>query len=124
MKPALRMIAVERMQILVHSAAMLARTDPALSRRHAQMARRISTRHRVRMPYELRMAYCRKCKSFIAPGVHSRIRVGGPERSVRVRCGFCGHTNRKMLPRAGIPGREGSMVYKTSRDARSHGKSA
>ncbi len=99
MRPAARRIALERMDILIDSAVRNARTDPPLSRRHAQLARKISTRHRIRMPYPLRMVFCKKCKSFIAPGVHSRVRTGGSHiRAIRITCGFCGHTYRKILP--------------------------
>ena len=104
MKPAARKIALERMQILVDSAIAHARSDPALSRRHAFLARRISTRHKIRMPYALRMAFCKKCKSFIAPGVHSRIRLGRASvKSVRITCLLCGHTYRKIIPRQPPP---------------------
>ena len=98
MKPSLRRIALERMQILIDSAVLNARTDPQLSRRHAMLARRISTRHRVRMPYDLRLVFCKKCKSFIAPGIGSRVRLGrSPVKSVRISCNLCGHTYRKII---------------------------
>ncbi len=99
MKPAVRKIALERMQILIYSAISNAKLNPELSQRHASIAKRISTRHKIRMPYELRIVFCKKCKSFIAPGINSRIRLGRTSiKSIRISCNLCGHTYRKIIP--------------------------
>ena len=98
MRPSARRAALERMEALMERAARHARSDPALSGRYAFLARRISTRHRVRMPYVMRMMFCKRCKSFVVPGLGSRVRVGrAAARSVRITCLFCGHTYRKVL---------------------------
>ena len=98
MKPVLRAIALERMEILIHNAISNAKTNPQLSQRQALLARKISMRHKVRMPYELRMSFCKKCKSFIAPGVNSKIRLGRTSiKSIRITCNFCGHTYHKII---------------------------
>ena len=89
---------MERMQILIDSAISNARTDPDLSQRYASLARRISTKYKIRMPYHLRMVFCKKCKSFIAPGINSRIRLGRTSvKSIRISCNLCGHTYRKII---------------------------
>ena len=89
---------MERMQILIDSAISNARTDPDLSQRHASLARRISTKYKIRMPYHLRMVFCKKCKLFIAPGLNSRIRLGRTSvKSIRISCNLCGHTYRKII---------------------------
>ena len=89
---------MERMQILIDSAITNARTDPDLSQRHASLARRISTKYKIRMPYHLRMVFCKKCKLFIAPGINSRIRLGRTSvKSIRISCNLCGHTYRKII---------------------------
>jgi len=86
------------MQILIDNAISNARTDPELSQRQASIARRISSKYKIRMPYNLRMVFCKKCKSFIAPGVNSRIRLGRTSvKSIRISCNLCGHTYRKIL---------------------------
>mgnify|MGYP002172462917 FL=1 len=86
---------MERMQILIDNAITNARTDPELSQRQASIARRISTKYKIRMPYHLRMVFCKKCKSFIAPGINSRIRLGRASvKSIRISCNLCGHTYR------------------------------
>jgi len=86
------------MQILIDNAITNARTDPELSQRQASIARRISTKYKIRMPYYLRMVFCKKCKSFIAPGINSRIRLGRASvKSIRISCNLCGHTYRKII---------------------------
>ena len=89
---------MERMQILIDNAISNARTDPKLSQRQASIARRISSKYKIRMPYHLRMVFCKKCKSFIAPGLNSRIRLGRTSvKSIRISCNLCGHTYRKII---------------------------
>ena len=89
---------MERMQILIDSAISNARTDPELSQRQASIARRISTKYKIRMPYHLRIVFCKKCKSFITPGLNSRIRLGRTSvKSIRISCNLCGHTYRKII---------------------------
>ena len=89
---------MERMQILIDNAITNAGTDPELSQRQASIARRISTKYKIRMPYHLRMVFCKKCKSFIAPGINSRIRLGRASvKSIRISCNLCGHTYRKII---------------------------
>jgi len=89
---------MERMQILIDNAISNARTDPELSQRQASIARRISSKYKIRMPYDLRIVFCKKCKSFIAPGLNSRIRLGGTSvKSIRISCNLCGHTYRKII---------------------------
>ena len=89
---------MERMQILIDNAISNASTDPELSQRQASIARRISSKYKIRMPYDLRIVFCKKCKSFIAPGINSRIRLGRASvKSIRISCNFCGHTYRKLI---------------------------
>lgn len=89
---------MERMQILIDNAISNARTDPELSQRQASIARRISSKYKIRMPYDLRIVFCKKCKSFIAPGINSKIRLGRASvKSIRISCNYCGHTYRKLI---------------------------
>ncbi len=98
MKPILKQIALERMTLLIQSAISNARNEPELAQRQAMLAKKISSRHKVRMPFELRMNFCKKCKSFIAPGIDSKIRIGRSKlKSIRITCMFCGHTYRKII---------------------------
>lgn len=95
MKRRLRAEALARMAHMVRLAA--AAGDAPVAQRYAKVARRMGTRHRVRMPYEMRMLFCKRCKEFIPPGRGSRIRLGSRPRAIRITCMRCGHTHRKML---------------------------
>ena len=99
MRPEIRKIAIERMEILIENAISNSRENPKLAQRQALLARRISTRKKIRMPFHLRMVFCKKCKSFIVPGLNSRIRLGSSSvKSIRISCNLCGHTYRKIIP--------------------------
>ena len=98
MKQAKKKIALERMYILINDAISNARSNPDLAQRQASLARRISTHHRIKMPYELKINFCKQCKNFIAPGVNSRIRLGRTNlKSIRITCNFCENTYRKVI---------------------------
>ena len=89
-------IARERIDILVKSA--LEEKDEALAARQARQAKKIAMRFRVRLPYEARQLFCKKCKVFIVPGRSARVRIGRAKtRAVRITCLRCGHTYRKVL---------------------------
>jgi ribonuclease P protein subunit RPR2 len=91
-------IARERIDILVRSA--LKEKDGALAARQARQAKKIAMRFRVRLPYEARQLFCKKCKAFIVPGRSARVRLGRSKtRAVRITCLRCGHTYRRILGR-------------------------
>ena len=98
MKLATKIIGIERMEILIKNAISNSRKNPQLSQRQAYLAKKISTRYRIPMPYEIKMNFCKKCKNFIVPGVTSRIRIGrSSTKSIRITCGYCDHTYRKII---------------------------
>lgn len=91
-----REIARERIDMLVKNA--LKEKDESLAAQQARRAKKIAMRFRVRLPYEARQLYCKKCKAFIVPGRSARVRVGGAKtRAVRITCLRCGHTYRKIM---------------------------
>ena len=98
MKAGQKELIVERMQILIQNALSNARSNPELAERQASLAKKLSTKYRVRMPYDLRMNFCKKCKKFIVPGFTARIRLGRSDvKSIRITCKFCNHTYRKII---------------------------
>ena len=98
MKQTRKNIGIERMEILMKNAISNVRKFPELSQRQAYLAKKISTRYRIPMPYEMKMNFCKKCKNFIVPGVTSRIRVGRSSlKSIRITCSYCDHTYRKVI---------------------------
>ncbi|NDB90298.1 MAG: RNase P subunit [Thaumarchaeota archaeon] len=91
-------IALDRIRILLKEAQSNILQNPDLAQRQAGIAKRISTKYRVRLPYETRMQFCKKCKSFIPPGTNARIRMGRSAlKSIRITCRFCNHTYRKVI---------------------------
>jgi ribonuclease P protein subunit RPR2 len=95
-KPQAKELARERIDILVANA--LQERDDGLAGRQAKLAKKIAMRYRVRLPYDIRQLYCKKCKAFIVPGKTARVRVGRSKtKAVRVTCLKCGHTYRKVV---------------------------
>jgi ribonuclease P protein subunit RPR2 len=91
-------LALERIRILICNALESAHTSEIFADKQAQLAKKIAMRSRVRMDYDARQLYCKKCKKFIIPGKSSRVRVGGTNtKSIRITCIMCGHTYRKIL---------------------------
>jgi|FaiFalFF_MnMetaG_3_1042247.scaffolds.fasta_scaffold00054_23 ribonuclease P protein subunit RPR2 len=67
----------------------------------ARLIKRISMRYRVRLPYEIRQLFCKKCKRLIVPGITARVRVGHSSiKAVRITCMHCNHVYRKIIPRS------------------------
>jgi ribonuclease P protein subunit RPR2 len=95
-KSEVRVIARERVDLLVANA--LHEWDEYLAAKQANQAKKIAMRFRIRLPYEIRQLYCKKCKAFIVPGRSARVRVGrSRSRAVRITCLKCSHTYRKIL---------------------------
>lgn len=100
-----KQIAMERIQILINQALDNAKKNPELAQKQASLAKKISTKYKIRLPYQIRMHFCKKCKMFIVPGVNARIRLGRSTlKSVRTTCSFCNHTYRKVIAK-------GSQIY-------------
>ena len=97
MKKSQRDLAAQRIEILVRNALETAKSDAELAQKQATLAKKISTKFRVRLPYEVRQLYCKKCKRFIVPGVNARVRIGRANvKAVRITCLKCGHVYRKI----------------------------
>lgn len=89
-------IAGERLRILVDHARKAKNGE--LASRHARVAKEIAMHFRLRLPYEIRQLYCKKCKQIIVPGRTSRVRLGrSTTKAVRITCLKCGHVYRKVL---------------------------
>jgi ribonuclease P protein subunit RPR2 len=91
-------IAMQRIRTLFELAKENIRKEPELAQRYAQIARRIAMRTRVKLPTEYRRLICRHCKSFIYPGVNSRVRVQRRRQPhVVITCQVCGKAVRIPL---------------------------
>ena len=99
MKNSKKEIATQRILILFDNAVSNARKNPKLAEQQAQIARKISMRFKIKMPWQIRQRFCKKCKKFIVPSISSKVRIGRSNvKSVRITCNFCNHTYRKLIP--------------------------
>ncbi len=93
-------IALQRVHTLFGLAKEVIREDPELAQRYIQIARRIAMRTQLKLPKEYRRLICRKCKSFILPGVNCRIRIQHRrEPHMVITCLNCGGHTRIPLKR-------------------------
>jgi ribonuclease P protein subunit RPR2 len=67
--------AAERIITLFDEAEASFSKDTALSDRYIQLALKISTRYKVRLPLELKKRYCNNCHTYLKPPLNCRIRL-------------------------------------------------
>jgi ribonuclease P protein subunit RPR2 len=97
-KQAAKEIAKERIRLLIDHALREGLYDDILANNQSRLAKRIAMRMRLRLPYEIRQLYCKRCKQFILPGLSSRIRTGRSRlKAIRITCLKCGHIYRKVF---------------------------
>ena len=98
MKNSKKEIASRRILILFENAISNARNNPELSQRQAHISKKIAMRFKIKMPWQIRSSFCKKCKKFIVPNISSRVRIGRSNvKSIRITCKFCSHTYRKII---------------------------
>ena len=61
-----------------------------LANRYVELARKISMKYKVRMPSELKRRFCKKCHSFLVPGINLKVRIDTKQKSVVYECLECG----------------------------------
>ena len=83
MKNSKKQIAIRRMEILFNNALSNAKNNPGLAQKQAEIAKKISMKFKITMPFEIRSSFCKKCKKFIPPGIASKIRLGSKPKSIR-----------------------------------------
>jgi len=91
----IKQIALRRVHVLFGLAEQVAYENPDLAQRYVRLARKVAMRARLRLPKEYRLLVCRKCKSFILPGVNCRTRIQ-PRREPHmvITCLSCGGITR------------------------------
>ncbi|MGH9921467.1 MAG: ribonuclease P protein component 4 [Nitrososphaerales archaeon] len=98
MKKSQKDLAMQRIEILVQNALETVKSDTELAQKQAMLAKKISNKFRVRLPYEIRQLYCKNCKRFIVPSIDARVRIGRSNvKAVRITCLRCGHIYRKII---------------------------
>ena len=63
MKNSKKDIATKRMYILFNNALFNARMDPDLAEKQASIAKKISMKYKIKMPYEIRSCFCKNVKN-------------------------------------------------------------
>ena len=87
-------VASERFQILIDQAKKMALTDEKLSRRYVSLARKISSRTKVRIPKESKMYLCKGCGLALIPGHNAKIRLHAHTTGIVISCLSCGVVKR------------------------------
>ncbi len=93
-RAAVASVATERFQILLDQAKKMALTDEKLSRRYVNLARKISSRTKVRIPRESKMYLCKGCGLALVPGHNAKIRVHARTTGLVISCLSCGAVKR------------------------------
>jgi ribonuclease P protein subunit RPR2 len=84
-------IAMQRVHVLFNLARETYGRQPALAQRYVDLARKIAMAAKLRLPKGYKRQICRHCKSFILPGVNSRVRIRQRrEPHVVITCLNCG----------------------------------
>ena len=93
-RAAVASVAAERFQILLDQAKKMAWTDEKLSRRYVNLARKISSRTKVRIPRESKMYLCKGCGLALVPGHNAKIRLHAHTTGIVISCLSCGAVKR------------------------------
>lgn len=82
-------IAKERIEILFKQAEKEFKEHPELSNRYVELARNISMKFNVPIPYYLKRKFCKKCKKYLVYGKNARQRVRSEKKYVLITCLEC-----------------------------------
>ncbi len=93
-RAAVAAVASERFQILLDQAKKVAWTNEKLSRRYVSLARKISSRTKVRIPRESKMYLCKGCGLSLVPGHNAKIRLHAHTTGIVISCLSCGAVKR------------------------------
>ncbi len=101
-RAAVASVAKERIQILLGQASEMAGRNEELSRRYVQLARKISSRTKIRIPSEDKRYLCKGCGLALRPGLNARIRLHSGNKRVIITCLSCGAVKRYPLARKNV----------------------
>jgi len=68
-------IASERIEKLFEQAELSFKEHPLLSKRYVVLARKLSTRYKVRFTQEQKKKFCKNCNAYLKNGINSRVRL-------------------------------------------------
>ena len=80
-------IAEERIRILFCLAEEFCEKEPSRSKQYIQLALRIASRNKAKIPKELKLHYCKKCNCFLN---EKNSKVEKQEKMAKIACKECG----------------------------------
>ncbi|MAF89061.1 MAG: ribonuclease P [archaeon] len=90
-----KLVVQERISRLFSLSRRVFKESPELSNRYVKLARDLGMRFRVKIPTKYKKEYCKKCHTYLKPGVSSKIRLSQNRQSkVMVSCLACGNIMR------------------------------
>src|SRR3989338_835729 len=90
-----KQIARERIEILFSEAEKVFKENPKRAAEYIKAAHKIAMRYRVRMGPLLKREFCRKCFSYLKPGITSTVRLAQKRGSnITIHCNNCGAIKR------------------------------
>jgi len=87
-------IAADRIEILLKESRENLDKNPKLSHRYVELARKISTRTKVRIPKEEKRYLCKGCGLPLIPGKNARVRILPGNSRIVITCLSCGKLKR------------------------------
>jgi ribonuclease P protein subunit RPR2 len=87
-------IAKKRIRKLLSLAKQEIHQHPERSHRYVELARKLSSRYNVTIPQELKRFICRKCSTYLVPGVNLVVRTSPSKKTVVYTCKACGAQRR------------------------------
>ncbi|HYD03557.1 MAG TPA: ribonuclease P [Alphaproteobacteria bacterium] len=66
---------VSRISKLFSEAEVMFKDHPELSKRYVVLARKLSTRYKVKFTSAQKKLFCKKCNSYLKNGINSRVRL-------------------------------------------------
>ena len=88
-------IARERVETLFTMAERVFPYSRELANRYVEIALAVQQKAKIRLPKKWKRRYCKKCHSFLVPGVNARVRLRSkPYPHVVIKCLECGHIMR------------------------------
>jgi ribonuclease P protein subunit RPR2 len=94
MRSTVATIARERIDILLDQAKEYLPRNPDLSERYVELARKISTRTKVRIPREKKHYFCKNCGQPLVLGKNARVRLRSGNSRIIITCLNCGTLRR------------------------------
>jgi len=83
-------IATERIEILFEQAEGAFSSDPGLSDRYVDIARKISMKYNVPIAQKYKKRFCKHCKRYLVYGANARVRLDSKGKCVLITCENCG----------------------------------